>query len=166
MNQIMAYIFEVIKTNDSIAIHDAPRFWNNYFEHLKDKKARLFIIKKDSVWFNTIWKSSNDKHKANAKPRFEKGAFKQVEYSVTNFQILWETIYDITIEQKEKVAELLSKKFPELTIEQCAQLSILKFDDTGMGSLSAKAIKKILPLMQLENIGTFISINEKVTINY
>jgi CRISPR/Cas system Type II protein with McrA/HNH and RuvC-like nuclease domain len=121
------------------------------------------IINQDIKWFNTIWKSSSDNHKANAKPRFEKGAFKQSEYGINNFQILWETIYDISIEKKEKVAKLLRKKFPELNVEQSNQLGVLKFDDAGMASLSAKAIKKLLPLMQLDNVGISINKNEKVT---
>lgn len=43
------YIFEEIKKGQTIANSDRPRYWDNYFKTLEDKKARLFIVEKDSV---------------------------------------------------------------------------------------------------------------------
>jgi hypothetical protein len=43
------FIFTEIKTGQRIANYDTPRFWDNYFQRLEDKKARLFIVQKDSV---------------------------------------------------------------------------------------------------------------------
>lgn len=43
------FIFEEIKKGRIIENHDRPRFWDNYFQRLEDKKARLFIVQKDSV---------------------------------------------------------------------------------------------------------------------
>lgn len=43
------FIFSEIKKGQIIANHDRPRFWDNYFNRLVDKKARLFIVQKDSV---------------------------------------------------------------------------------------------------------------------
>lgn len=44
-----SFIFSEIKTGQLIENHDRPRFWDNYFQRLEDKKARLFIVQKDSV---------------------------------------------------------------------------------------------------------------------
>ncbi|WP_026714014.1 hypothetical protein [Flavobacterium daejeonense] len=55
------FIFKEIKKGEKIANHDRPRFWDNYFERLEDKKARLFIVKKDSVdkyGWKTIFKKN------------------------------------------------------------------------------------------------------------
>jgi hypothetical protein len=43
------FVFAEIKKGQTIANHDTPRFWDNYFQRLEDKKARLFIVHKDSV---------------------------------------------------------------------------------------------------------------------
>ncbi|MFV8342560.1 hypothetical protein [Flavobacterium sp. XS2P39] len=43
------FVFTEIKKGQIIANHDRPRFWDNYFNRLEDKKARLFIVQKDSV---------------------------------------------------------------------------------------------------------------------
>ena len=43
------FIFEEIKNGQTIGNHDTPRFWDNYFNELEDKKARLFIVQKDSL---------------------------------------------------------------------------------------------------------------------
>lgn len=43
------FIFTEIKTGQITANYDTPRFWDNYFQRLEDKKARLFIVQKDSV---------------------------------------------------------------------------------------------------------------------
>lgn len=65
---------------------------------------------------------------------------------IPNLQLLWEIIYDITNGDAGKVASIIKSHFDfDATI--CLQLANLKFDDIGMGNLSAKAIKQILPLM-------------------
>lgn len=43
------FIFQEIKKGQKFANHDRPRFWDNYFNRLEDKKARVFIVQKDSV---------------------------------------------------------------------------------------------------------------------
>ncbi|GEM_PF-743976 len=43
------FVFEEIMSGKMIANSDRPRYWNNYFQRLEDKKARLFIVEKDSV---------------------------------------------------------------------------------------------------------------------
>lgn len=43
------FVFEEIKKGQIIANSDRPRYWNNYFNSLEDKQARLFIVEKDSV---------------------------------------------------------------------------------------------------------------------
>lgn len=55
------FIFTEIKKGQIIANHDRPRFWDNYFNRLEDKKARLFIVQKDSVdkyGWKTIFKKN------------------------------------------------------------------------------------------------------------
>jgi len=66
--------------------------------------------------------------------------------NITNLQLLWEVIYDITNGNAVKVAGIIKKHF-DFSFEICQQLASLKFDDAGMGNLSAKAIRQILPLM-------------------
>lgn len=69
------------------------------------------------------------------------------DQQITNLQLLWEIIYDITNSTEQKVAEVIKKHFGfEPTV--CEALSKVKFDDEGMGSVSAKAIRHLLPLMQ------------------
>lgn len=43
------FIFEEIMSGKMSANHDRPRYWDNYFQNLEDKKARLFVVEKDSV---------------------------------------------------------------------------------------------------------------------
>lgn len=65
---------------------------------------------------------------------------------ISNLQLLWELVYDITNGDANKVATIIETHFGfEKVI--CFQLANLKFDDAGMGNLSAKAIRQILPLM-------------------
>ena len=65
---------------------------------------------------------------------------------ISNLQLLWELIYDITNSDAEKVAGIIEKHFG-FDKDICLQLANLKFDDVGMGKLSAKSIRQILPLM-------------------
>ena len=75
---------------------------------------------------------------------------------ITNLQLLWEIIYDITDYQAgndraniEMTKKKIRKHFNNETIteEQYESLAKIKFDDSGMGNLSARAIRKLLPLM-------------------
>jgi hypothetical protein len=43
------FIFQEIRKGQTAANHDRPRYWEHYFNRLEDRKARLFIIQKDSV---------------------------------------------------------------------------------------------------------------------
>lgn len=79
---------------------------------------------------------------------------------ITNGQLLWEIIYDITNSNAGKVAEIIKKHFAfDDKINQ--QLASLKFDDAGLGNLSAKAIRQILPLMS-DGEGLTKKTNDKI----
>jgi hypothetical protein len=43
------FIFLEIKKGQIVANGDRPRYWDTFFNTLEDKKARLFIVQKDSV---------------------------------------------------------------------------------------------------------------------
>jgi hypothetical protein len=45
----MPFIFNEIKKGQKDYNGDRPRYWDTYFDSLEDKKARLFIVHKDSV---------------------------------------------------------------------------------------------------------------------
>lgn len=98
---------------------------------------------KDDEWLNFIAKQGKDNHKKEILK--EKKHIPQ-EYQISNLQLLWELIYDITIANRDKVKENIIKHFPELS-DYAEELSKLQFDDTGMASLCAKAIRNLLPLM-------------------
>jgi CRISPR/Cas system Type II protein with McrA/HNH and RuvC-like nuclease domain len=66
---------------------------------------------------------------------------------ITNLQLLWEIIYDTTNTKEEKVAEVIQKHF-RFDNMVCAALARLKFDDTGMANVSARAIRRLLPMMR------------------
>ena len=84
---------------------------------------------------------------------------------ILNLQLLWEIIYDITISDANKVAEIIEKHFGFDKII-CLQLAKTKFDDAGMGNLSAKAIRHILPMMSNgNNLTTKASAKIKSLIN-
>nr|AME16455.1 CRISPR-associated protein Cas9 [uncultured bacterium] len=67
--------------------------------------------------------------------------------NITNLQLLWEIIYDITNSDINKVKEIIQRHFKFDNEAIYLQLANLKFDDQGMGNLSAKAIRQLLPLM-------------------
>lgn len=71
--------------------------------------------------------------------------------AISNLQLLWEIIYDITNSKTEDVARIIKKHFSDFDETVCNQLAVIKFDDTGMGNLSAKAIRQLLPLMSNGN---------------
>lgn len=88
-------------------------------------EIQKILIYKDDAWFNAI---HSDKQQ------------------ISNLQFLWEIIYDITNNDKQKVAEIIEKHFG-FDENTCIQLAGVNFDDTGMANLSAKAIRQMLPLM-------------------
>ena len=124
---------------------------NGDWEDIKLKgnttKASLksILVEKNDDWFNFIHKAGKDNH---YKTKSKKGQhnYKICEYKISNLQLLWETIYDITNSDVNKVAEIIKRHF-DFDKEVCLQLAKIKFDDTGMGNLSAKAIRHILPMM-------------------
>lgn len=65
---------------------------------------------------------------------------------VTNLQLLWEIIYDITNSDVAKVSSIIKKHFG-FNDDVCLTLAKVQFDDSGMANLSAKAIRNLLPLM-------------------
>ncbi len=70
-----------------------------------------------------------------------------IETGITNLELLWQLIYDISISSSNNIAKLIREKhFPELN-EYSEILAKIQFSDSGMGSLSARAIRNILPLM-------------------
>ncbi|HRZ97491.1 MAG TPA: HNH endonuclease domain-containing protein, partial [Paludibacter sp.] len=112
-------------------------------------KACLKTILKEKTdeWFDEIAKTGTDDHQ-NIEV-VEKYSYKTCEYKISNLQLLWELIYDITESKSEKVAQNIKKNFPDFTNETCDSLSNINFDDSGMAQLSAKAIRKLLPLMKV-----------------
>lgn len=66
--------------------------------------------------------------------------------TITNLQLLWEIIYDVTNTEADKVSTIIKKHF-DFNDDVCFQLANVKFDDSGMANLSAKAIRNLLPLM-------------------
>jgi CRISPR/Cas system Type II protein with McrA/HNH and RuvC-like nuclease domain len=73
-------------------------------------------------------------------------AFHDENNKVTNLQLLWEIVYDITNSDVNKVASIIKKQFG-FDDDICLTLAKVQFDDSGMANLSAKAIRNILPLM-------------------
>lgn len=43
------FIFTEIKKGQIVANYDTPRYWDTFFNTQEDKKARLFIVEKDSI---------------------------------------------------------------------------------------------------------------------
>jgi CRISPR/Cas system Type II protein with McrA/HNH and RuvC-like nuclease domain len=110
--------------------------------------------KKDGTWEDIKLKGNTTKVSLQAilKDKFNEwfDETHSTNQSITNLQLLWEIIYDITNSEVHKVAEIIENHFRfEKAI--CLQLSKIKFDDAGMGNLSAKAIRHILPMMSNGN---------------
>lgn len=99
---------------------------------------------KDEFWFDSIIKEGKDNHQ---KEILEKFPLRTNEYKVTKLQLLWELIYDITISDPMRVTEKIRETYPDIEQEDAISLTKIKFVDSGMGNLSAKAIRQILPLM-------------------
>ena len=122
---------------------------NNYFSVNFRKR------KKDGTWEDIKLKGNTTKaslknilvDKTN-EWFYENHSSKQ---QISNLQLLWEIIYDITNSDANKVAEIVKRHFESFDKPICLQLAKIKFDDAGMGNLSAKAIRNILPLMSNGN---------------
>ncbi len=151
---------------------------------LKGNKTKVQIQEvlkiEDEKWFDETAKNGTDKH--NAEKVIEKkiatkkkgtvqANYQAKDYQVSNLQLLWEIIYDITgfhAGNEKANVDLIAKKirnhFDAATIsdEQCALLSKIKFEDSGMGNLSARAIRKMLPLMACEEYAEQYPLNKKV----
>ncbi|HEY5462589.1 MAG TPA: HNH endonuclease domain-containing protein [Hanamia sp.] len=138
------------------------------------------LHKEDESWYNRNAITGEDKHNAEKlKDKLvstkSKGAipfnYQTKEYEVKNLQLLWEIVYDITNFQagneKANIENITKKIRKYFTIEiisdeQCVLLAKIKFDDGGMGNLSAKAIRKLLPLMADGKYALQYPFNEKV----
>ncbi len=141
-------------TNTYFSVNFRKRKKDGTWEDIKLKgnttkvSLKNILADKTDEWFNSIYKKGKDNpYKTKAKK--EEFNYKVCEYTISNLQLLWETIYDITLFDKEKLRNIIANKFPDNTfsVEQLTALSKLKFDDAGMGNLSAKAIRNILPIM-------------------
>jgi CRISPR/Cas system Type II protein with McrA/HNH and RuvC-like nuclease domain len=137
------YNFRKLK-RDKITYEDIKLKGNNTKVSLQN-----ILVDKTENWF---YKTHSDKQK------------------ITNLQLLWELIYDITNGDATKVATIIENHF-SFDKDICFQLANLKFDDAGMGNLSAKAIRQILPLMSdgknipdktLEKINSLLKLNNSV----
>jgi CRISPR-associated endonuclease Csn1 len=137
------YNFRKLK-RDKVTYEDIKLKGNN----TKASLQNILTGKKDE-WFNQI---HSDKQK------------------ITNLQLLWELIYDITNGDSNKVAAIIETHF-DFDKSICLQLANLKFDDAGMGNLSAKAIRQILPLMSdgkditdrtLEKVNSLLNLNTSI----
>lgn len=79
----------------------------------------------------------------------DKGWFYEIhseKQKISNLQLLWEIIYDITNTKTDDVSKIIGKHFG-FDKSICNNLASVNFDDAGMGNLSAKAIRQLLPLM-------------------
>ncbi len=76
------FVFSEIKTGQIIENHDRPRFWDNYFQRLEDKKARLFIVQKDSV-DKYGWKEIFKKNIYNKKYLFTIEDLDKINWTIT-----------------------------------------------------------------------------------
>jgi CRISPR-associated endonuclease Csn1 len=101
------------------------------------------LVNKDDKWFSEHQRGTNKKREEKLQDPKKKNSCRE---PITNLQLLWEIIYDITNSDAKQVAEIIEKHFA-FDKDICLQLANLKFDDNGMGNLSAKAIRQILPLM-------------------
>jgi CRISPR-associated endonuclease Csn1 len=134
---------------------------DNYLKGNKTKKQIADILSdKDDSWFLKIIKEGKDEHKPD---KINKDGltisslnYKSNNYIITNLQLLWESIYDITGYQagNDKInIEMIKKRIRNhfnidiISDNQCDLLARIKFDDSGMGQLSAKAIRNLLPIM-------------------
>lgn len=132
--------------------------------------------KKDVTYSNTDLKGNSTLYQINKILELEdKGWYNKIhpvskDQEITNLQLLWEIIYDINISDANKVSKLIQNKFPSIDKDKADQLSKIKFDDSGMGQLSAKAIRNLLPLMNggnnltaksKEKIDSLIKVNEE-----
>ena len=101
------------------------------------------LADKDDSWFDQVHAETDKKRLDNQKDSDKALTCKE---PITNLQLLWEIIYDITNSNTEKTAAIIKKHFG-FEIEVCLQLAYIQFDDTGIAQLSTKAIRHILPLM-------------------
>ena len=144
---------------------------------IEGKKEREIIFDKTDEWFNSIAKKGTDNHKDKKEnlnhPELKAKEYKTETYDITNLQLLWEIIYDITNKDAASVISAIVNNFQkdgkcifsDVTLKQ---LSKIKFEDSGMSNLSAKAIRNILPLMNDGNNVTEKArqkINSLITLN-
>ncbi|MBI2968458.1 MAG: hypothetical protein HYY40_11700 [Bacteroidetes bacterium] len=123
---------------------------------IKDEKETVISDTTDK-WFNAIAKSGSDNHNPEDKNRKGKEIksynYKTKNYVITNLQLLWEIIYDITNRDEPSVIKSIKNNFKKgedeciFCDDTLKALAKIKFDDGGMGNLSAKAIRNLLPLM-------------------
>ncbi|MFT4152711.1 type II CRISPR RNA-guided endonuclease Cas9 [Parafilimonas sp.] len=142
-------------------LKEALKDWfkeNNFYKdkEIEGKKEREIIFDNTDEWFNTITKTGTDKHKDKKEnlshPELKAAEYKIENYEVTNLQLLWEIIYDITNKDEASVKFAIKKNFQRdgkciFSDNILKLLSKIKFEDSGMANLSAKAIRNILPLM-------------------
>ncbi len=120
-------------------------------EYLKDKYSES--------WLYEIIKSTKDNHKGESANKY-----KTVSYQLRNIDLLWQCIYDITLRDDKAVQDVLNKHFPFFSDELIVALSQINFEE-GMGNLSAKAIRKMLPIMKDGSYWDAALIPEKVRAN-
>ncbi|WP_152269937.1 type II CRISPR RNA-guided endonuclease Cas9 [Agriterribacter humi] len=128
----------------------------------------------DKSWYLETAKKGKDRHKPDRTNKDGKTIsslnYKTREYTVSNLQLLWECIYDLTgykagndsanIEMiKNRIRNHFSADI--ISAPQCLSLAKIKFDDAGMGQLSAKAIRNLLPLMAVGKYAEQYPMTEK-----
>lgn len=141
------------------ALKDALFNWfkeNNYLKTQIEEGKETVISDTTGEWFNSIAKSGSDKHRLEMKNKkgeeIKSYNYQTKNYEITNLQLLWEIIYDITNKDEASVKSAIENNFKEndkciFPDDTLTLLSKIKFDDNGMGNLSAKAIRNLLPLM-------------------
>jgi CRISPR-associated endonuclease Csn1 len=131
-------------------------------------QIREILIDKSNEWFITNNAGVNKKREEKSNNENKRAS---CLVPISNFQLLWEIIYDITgfkAGNEKANIELITRKIRNhfdaetITDEQCVLLAKIKFDDSGMGNLSARAIRKMLPLMACSKYADQYPLNEKV----
>lgn len=157
--------FEDIPLKGNTTKYDLKNALSNWFKEKEFLVVKTSDDKKEEVvsdttnkWFYSIAKNGTDKHNLEKKNKkgeeLESYQYQMKDYEIDNLQLLWEIIYDITNKDEKSVKAALENNFKAensnciFSSEILNALSKIKFDDSGMANLSAKAIRKLLPLMK------------------
>jgi CRISPR/Cas system Type II protein with McrA/HNH and RuvC-like nuclease domain len=143
---------------------------DNLLKGNKTKKQLDDILNvSNKNWYNLLHVETNRKREEKQKDLVKSNSCKT---PISNLQLLWECLYDLTgyqagkeEENKKMIAGRIRKHFSAdiISDEQCKSLAKIKFEDAGMGQLSAKAIRNLLPLMAVGKYANQYPITDKTS---